>query len=197
MSHSDNPYNMFKEWYAYASSQKDSDDATAMSLATADGEGFPDVRMVLLKGWDERGFVFYTNLGSAKAVQLRENPRAALCFHWEGLGRQIRIRGIVTPVSDAEADEYFASRPRESRIGAYASKQSQPLEDPIALEKRVAYFAARFAVGHIPRPEFWSGFRLTPLYMEFWEKKPFRLHSRIVFKRESADTLWNTERLYP
>jgi pyridoxamine 5'-phosphate oxidase len=191
------PFAIFKDWFKNAEENKNADDASAMALATADADGYPDVRMVLLKGFDENGFVFYTNLGSAKAAQLKENPRASLCFHWEGLGRQIRIRGNIEPVSNAEADEYFAHRPRESRIGAYASKQSQKLEDSFALEKRVAYFTARFAVGNIPRPEFWSGFRLIPVYIEFWEKKPFRLHHRFVFKRTSSQSAWETMTLYP
>ena len=192
----EDPIALFHEWMEMARA-KEPEDANAMALATADGDGLPDVRMVLLKGADERGFVFYTNLESAKGLELKENPQAALCFHWKSLRRQIRVRGTVTPVSEEEADAYFASRAKDSQIGAWASKQSRPLEGRFELEKQVAVFAAKFGLGKVPRPPHWSGFRVTPSRIEFWRDRPFRLHDRLVFKRESASAPWHTERLYP
>jgi pyridoxamine 5'-phosphate oxidase len=168
-----------------------------MCLATATPDGRPSARMVLLKGVDARGFVFYTNLESRKGAELSANPYAALCFHWKTLTRSVRIEGRVEPVSAEEADAYFASRPRGSRIGAWASKQSRPLESRLALEKRVAEFGLKFAVGEIPRPPFWSGFRLVPVRIEFWRDMPFRLHERLLFSREGPDAPWRTEMLYP
>jgi pyridoxamine 5'-phosphate oxidase len=158
--------------------------------------------MVLLKGIDERGFVFYTNLESRKGVQLGQNPNAALCFHWKSLKRQVRVEGPVEVVSDAEADEYYHSRPRGSQIGAWASRQSRPLEGRWELEKRVAEFTAKHAIGTIPRPPHWSGFRVLPNRIEFWHDRPFRLHDRVVFHRASPlgggpDEEWTTERLFP
>lgn len=170
-------------------------DANAMALATATADGVPSVRMVLLKGVDASGFTFYTNLGSRKAAELVANPRAALCIHWKSLKRQIRIEGTVEPVDAAEADAYFATRARLSQIGAWASKQSQPMKGRFELEARVARFTARFHVGTVPRPEFWSGFRLVPQHIEFWEEQPFRLHDRVVYHRDGDG--WTTERLYP
>ena len=190
------PFDLFAQWFAEARAQEQND-PEAMALATVDGEGAPDVRMVLLKAADARGFVFYTNLDSAKGRELAASARAALNFHWKSLRRQVRIRGPAELVSDAEADAYFASRPRDSRIGAWASKQSRPLETPLALEKAVATFAARFALGEVPRPPQWSGFRILPLQMEFWRDRPFRLHERIVFRRDAIDDDWRKERLYP
>ncbi|WP_421785938.1 pyridoxamine 5'-phosphate oxidase [Hyphobacterium sp.] len=189
-----NPYALFGDWLADAKA-KEINDPNAMALATADTDGLPDVRMVLLKGFDENGFVFYTNLDSAKGRQLADNPKAALCFHWKSLRRQVRIRGTVSPVDPDEADAYFASRARDSRIGAWASKQSRPLESRFALEKAVAREAAKFGLGAVPRPDFWSGFRLNPLHFEFWRDRPFRLHDRLVFERGEAG--WATQRLYP
>jgi pyridoxamine 5'-phosphate oxidase len=157
----------------------------------------PNVRMVLLKAYDEQGFVFYTNCESSKGAELMTAPRAALCFHWKSLRRQVRLRGFVEQVSDAEADAYFATRPRDSRIGAWASKQSRPLESRFALEKAIAKFAARFALGEVPRPPFWSGFRILPLSIEFWQDRPFRLHDRLLFTRDSMREPWSTSRLYP
>ncbi len=167
-----------------------------MSLATVDANGMPSVRMVLLKHADAEGFVFYTNLGSQKAHELAINPQAALCFHWKSLQRQVRVQGQAQPVSDAEADAYFASRARDSRIGAWASKQSQPMQGRFELEKRVAEKALRFNIGAIPRPEFWSGFRVVPSVIEFWEAKPFRLHDRTRYVL-SADQTWQGTPLFP
>lgn len=167
----------------------------ACALATADADGAPSVRMVLLKDVDARGFVFYTNLASVKAHQLEENPRAALNFHWKSLKRQVCVLGSVTRVSDEDADAYFASRPRESQIGAWASKQSQPLMERLELERRVAKYALKFGIGKVPRPPFWSGYRLAPNTIEFWEDKRFRLHERLLFRRE-GDT-WRGTWLYP
>ena len=191
-----NPFQLFDEWMEMAK-RSEPDDATAMALATADASGFPDVRMVLLKEAGPEGFVFYTNLESIKGQELAENPRAALCFHWKSLKRQIRIRGDITPVSDAEADAYFASRAKDSQIGAWASKQSRPMKGRFELEKQVARFAAKYALKKVDRPPFWSGFRLTPKHIEFWRDRPFRLHDRLVFSRDNVKTTWQTERLFP
>jgi len=166
-----------------------------MALATVDADGMPNVRTVLLKGYDRIGFVFYTNYESAKGRELLANPKAALNFHWKSLGRQVRVRGAVVPVSAAEADAYFASRPRGSRIGAWASQQSRPLESRFALEKAVAAYTAKFAIGEIPRPGHWSGFRLAPREIEFWSAATFRLHDRVLFRR--AGEGWEKTRLYP
>jgi len=185
----------FQQWLDEAS-EVEPNDPNAMSLATADTTGMPSVRMVLLKHADADGFVFYTNLGSQKARELIANPQAALCFHWKSLQRQVRIQGTVTSVSDAEADAYFASRARDSRIGAWASKQSQPMEGRFALERRVAEKALRFAVGDIPRPSFWSGFRIHPTVIEFWRAGAFRLHDRTRFVRGNADQ-WTGSPLFP
>ena len=170
---------------------------TAMALATADARGRPSVRMVLLKGLDDEGFVFYTNLGSRKASELKQNPFAALCFHWQPLEVQVRVEGRIEQVSDREADEYFASRPRGSQIGAWASSQSQRLERFEALEARVAEVESRFAEDTVTRPPFWSGFRLIPEVIEFWSGRPSRLHEREVFLRDPATGEWRTELLYP
>jgi pyridoxamine 5'-phosphate oxidase len=195
------PFTLFEAWLGEAS-DKEINDPNAMALATVDAAGLPNVRMVLLKGVDgpgenPRGFVFYTNLESAKGAELKANPRAALLFHWKSIERQVRARGPIVPVSSAEADAYFATRPRLSRIGAWASDQSRPLESRFALEKRVAAFTAKFALGDVPRPTHWSGFRLLPLEIEFWTSRPFRLHDRLVFRRSAPSEFWHKVRLFP
>ena len=157
----------------------------------------PSCRMVLLKGHDAGGFVFYTNYESRKGRQLLETPKAALLFHWKSLRRQVRVEGTVAPVSDEEADAYFASRPKQSQIGAWASQQSRPLKGRFELEKRVATFTAKYAVSQVPRPAYWSGFRLTPRLIEFWQDGAFRLHDRLVYSRSADGEAWSTERLYP
>jgi len=190
----DDPFTLFRQWLAEAE-KSEPGDPNAMALATADADGRPSVRMVLLKGIDERGFVFYTNLGSRKGRQLAVNPRAGLCFHWKSLRRQVNVEGPVSAVDAAEADAYFASRDRMSQIGAWASQQSRPLAGRFDLESRVAQFTARFHVGAVPRPEFWSGFRVAPERVEFWEDRPFRLHNRLLFQR--VDGGWRTQTLFP
>lgn len=190
------PFILFAEWLREAA-EVEINDPTAMSLATVDADGLPDVRMVLLKGFDEAGFVFYTNLESQKGAELASNPAAAFCMHWKSLRRQIRVRGPVVPVSEEEADDYYASRPRQSRIGAWASKQSRALESRFALEKAVAKYAAKYPIGDIPRPDHWSGFRIVPVYIEFWKDGAFRLHDRVAFRRQSDDADWNKTRMYP
>jgi pyridoxamine 5'-phosphate oxidase len=190
----DEPLRLFAAWLEDAT-RSEPNDPTATALATVDADGMPNVRMVLLKGFDEQGFVFYTNFESAKGTEILASMKAAMCFHWKSLRRQVRIRGPVEQVSDAEADEYFASRPRGSRIGAWASRQSRPLESRFALEKAVAEYTARYPLGAIPRPDHWSGFRIVPSSFEFWHDRPFRLHDRVTFTREGGG--WKKARLYP
>jgi len=197
----DEPFALFAQWLGEAEGHEPND-PNAMALATVDRDGLPNVRMVLLKGVDaadatQRGFVFYTNLESAKGRELLAAQKAALCFHWKSLRRQVRVRGLVSSVSDAEADAYFASRARGSRLGAWASAQSRPLESRFALEKAVATVTARYPIGEIPRPPHWSGFRIAPLEIEFWHDRPFRLHDRLVFRRADPGTPWEKVRLYP
>jgi pyridoxamine 5'-phosphate oxidase len=190
------PLALFGRWFKEAC-EKEPNDPNGMALATADGSGFPDVRMVLLKGFDAQGFVFYTNAESAKGRQLQANARAAVCFHWKSLRRQVRARGVVDFVSDAEADAYFQSRDRGARLGAWASEQSRALPDRLALEKRIGEFALKFGLGEVPRPPHWRGYRLVPLSIEFWRDRPFRLHDRLVFAREAPNAPWAKSRLYP
>lgn len=188
------PLPRFLAWLADARARK-LPEPTAMALATVSADGAPSVRMVLLKHADAAGFVFYTNLESPKAADLRARPEAELCFYWNPPGRQVRIHGAVTPVSDAEADAYFASRPYLSRVGAWASEQSRPLPHALTLPKRVAEFTLRFATS-VPRPPHWSGFRLAPTSVEFWEEKPYRLHERVVHRRAAGGS-WSATPLYP
>ncbi len=190
----DDPFDEFTIWFEQASAQE-SADPDAVALATSSSDGRPAVRMVLVRGYDTRGFVFYTNLGSRKAHELKVVPYGAMCFHWKSTTRQIRIEGEVVQVDEAEADAYFESRPRESQIGAWASKQSQALEGRLTLERRVAKYAASFGIGKVPRPAFWSGFRLIPDSFEFWDKRPFRLHERTLYTRVSDG--WVLKKLYP
>ena len=195
------PFTLFETWFGEAQ-KHEINDANAMAVATVDETGMPNLRMVLLKGLDPaahaaRGFVFYTNFESAKGRELLASRKAALLFHWKSLRRQVRVRGAVTVVDDAEADAYFASRPRGSRLGAWASQQSRALESRFALEKAVAYYTAKHPLGEIPRPPHWSGFRVTPVEMEFWHDRPFRLHERVVFRRSGPADGWHHTRLYP
>ncbi len=189
------PFALFRAWLADAEGSE-VNDPNAMAIATVDADGLPNVRMVLLKGLDERGFVFYTNTQSAKGEELASRPRAASCFHWKSLLRQVRVRGLVERVSEAEADAYYASRPRGSRIGAWASLQSRPLESRKVLEDSVARLDAQFS-GDVPRPAHWSGFRICPLEIEFWSDRHFRLHDRFVFRRARLEDGWDKSRLYP
>lgn len=189
------PFRLFATWLDDAT-KSEINDPNGVAVATVDEDGLPDVRMVLLKGFDEQGFVFYTNFESAKGREILSSMKAAMCFHWKSLRRQVRVRGPVEIVTDEEADAYYATRPRGSRIGAWASKQSRPLESRFALEKAVAEYTAKYAIGEIPRPKYWSGFRIVPQYIEFWHDRPFRLHDRVVFTR-NADGGWGKERLYP
>lgn len=189
------PIRLFGAWLADAE-KSEMNDPTAMALATVDPSGMPNVRMVLLKEFSEAGFVFYTNFESTKGREILAAKKAALCFHWKSLRRQVRVRGNIEEVSDAEADAYYRSRPRGSRIGAWASKQSRPLESRFALEKAVAEYTAKHAIGDIPRPDYWSGFRLVPVSIEFWHDRPFRLHDRVMFTR-AGDGSWEKTRLYP
>lgn len=191
---SETPIMLFGEWLTDAT-KSELNDPNALALATVDASGMPDVRMVLLKGYDERGFVFYTNFESVKGTEILSSMKAAMGFHWKTLRRQVRIRGNVEIVSDAEADEYYASRARGSRIGAWASKQSRPLESRFALEKAVAVVTAKYPIGDIPRPPHWSGFRIVPTEIEFWHDGAFRLHDRVKFVRDGEG--WTKTRLYP
>ncbi|WP_341988520.1 pyridoxamine 5'-phosphate oxidase [Azorhizobium sp. AG788] len=190
------PFRLFSEWLAEAKASE-INDPNAMTLATVDADGMPDARMVLLNGFDARGFTFFTNGESNKGRELAAVPKAALVFHWKSLRRQVRVRGPVEQVSAEEADAYFATRPRLSQIGAWASQQSRPLEGRFALEAAVASTTARFGVSTVPRPPHWNGYRIKPVAVEFWHDRPFRLHDRVVFTRPAADAAWDKTRLYP
>jgi pyridoxamine 5'-phosphate oxidase len=190
------PFRQFEAWYAEAE-KAEPNDPNGMALATVGADGMPSVRMVLLKGHDEQGFVFYTNYESRKGQQILGSMKAALLFHWKSLRRQVRVEGEVERVTDAEADAYFHSRPKASQIGAWASQQSRPLKGRFELEARVAQFTAKHAIGQVPRPPYWSGFRVKPRLIEFWEDRPFRLHDRTVYSRNAAGDGWTTEKLFP
>lgn len=194
-AYTQNPFEMFGAWFAEASAHPSIAEANAMCLATATPQGLPSARMVLMKEWDAQGFVFFTNLESRKGQEISANPHAALCFYWESLSKQVRIEGTLAPVSAEEADAYFHSRPLKSRIGAWTSKQSRPLENRAALLAEVAKHTAKFVTDDVPRPPFWSGFRLTPQRMEFWQKGEFRIHDRHSFTREGES--WRHTLLYP
>lgn len=189
----DEPLALFGRWFAEASASEEL--AEAMTLATVGPDGTPSARLVLLKDFDARGFVFYTNFDSRKSTELLGNPQAALCFLWKSLRRQVRIEGTSLRVAEAEADAYFAGRPRDSQIGAWASEQSRALASRDALERRVRHFQHRFAESAVPRPPHWSGFRVVPERIEFWQERPFRLHDRWLFSRDGER--WRRQRLYP
>lgn len=195
-SGAEDPMDLFGRWFAEARTSE-LNDPEALALSTADAQGHPDVRMVLLKQFDRDGFIFYTNFDSAKGRQLAENPHAAACFHWKSLRRQVRVRGPVAKVSDAEADAYFASRPKDSQIGAWASQQSRIMEGRFALEKEIARYAAKYALSSVPRPPYWSGYRIGPLSIEFWRDRPFRLHERTVYRRDELTRPWTVVHLFP
>jgi len=190
------PLPVFDSWLAEAE-KTEPNDPNAVAVATVDADGLPNVRMVLLKGLSEDGFVFYTNFESVKGRELTANAKAAMCFHWKSLHRQVRVRGPVAPVSDAEADAYFASRARESRIGAWASQQSRPVNSRAELEKTVEEMTEKFDGQDVPRPPHWSGWRLAPLSIEFWQDGDFRLHDRLIYHREAVTAPWETKRVYP
>ena len=192
----DDPFALFKHWMAEAEASEPND-PNAMALATVGEGGIPNVRMVLLKGADANGFVFYSNTDSIKGGELKSNPNVALNFHWKSLRKAVRVQGLVAQVSDAEADAYFATRPKDSQIGAWASPQSRPMEGRFVFEKALAEYGVKYALTRVPRPPYWTGWRITPLRIEFWRDRPFRLHDRLVYQRDSADGRWRTERLFP
>ena len=190
------PMALFAQWLADAA-KSEINEPEAMALATVDVHARANVRMVLLKAADARGFVFYTNIESAKGQELASHASAALCFHWKSIRRQVRARGTVARVSDEEADAYFATRPKDSQIGAWASAQSRRMDARFAFEREIAKYAGKYALSKVPRPPHWSGYRITPLEIEFWRDRPFRLHDRLVYRRDSPETAWRTERLFP
>jgi pyridoxamine 5'-phosphate oxidase len=190
------PFVLFRSWMEEAQANEPND-PNAMSLATAAEGGMPNVRMVLLKGVDAKGFVFYSNADSIKGSELAANPHAAINFHWKSLRKAVRAQGLVSKVSDAEADDYFATRPKDSQIGAWASPQSRPMEGRWVFEKALAEYGLRYALTKVPRPPYWVGWRITPLRIEFWRDRPFRLHDRLVYRRDQEAMPWHTERLFP
>ena len=190
------PFALFQSWMKEAEGAEPND-ANAMALATVGEGGRPNVRMVLLKGADANGFVFYSNAQSAKGGELAANPQAAINFHWKSLRKAVRAQGAIAQVSDAEADAYFATRPKDSQIGAWASPQSRPMEGRFVFEKAIAEYALKYALTKVPRPPYWTGWRITPLRFEFWRDRPFRLHDRLVYVRDEAAAPWHSERLFP
>jgi pyridoxamine 5'-phosphate oxidase len=192
----DDPFILFKSWMTQAEASEPND-ANAMALATVGEGGIPNVRMVLLKGVDANGFVFYSNADSIKGGELKQNSNAAINFHWKSLRKAVRVQGTVAQVSDAEADAYFATRPKDSQIGAWASPQSRPMEGRWVFEKAIAQYALKYGLTTVPRPPHWTGWRITPQRIEFWRDRPFRLHDRLVYARADAASAWTTERLFP
>jgi len=190
------PFALFQSWLKEAETTEPSD-PNAMALATTAADGMPNVRMVLLKGVDESGFVFYSNAESIKGAELAANPKAAINFHWKTLRKAVRAQGTIVRVSDAEADAYFATRPKDSQIGAWASPQSRVMEGRFVFEKKLAEYGIKYALTKVPRPPYWTGWRITPLRIEFWRDRPFRLHDRLVYLRDDASSSWRTERLFP
>jgi pyridoxamine 5'-phosphate oxidase len=193
---SDDPFTLFKNWMTEAEASEPND-PNAMALSTVGKDGIPNVRMVLLKDVDARGFVFYSNSESTKGAELAENPHAAINFHWKSLRKAVRAQGTVAQVSDAEADSYFATRPKDSQIGAWASPQSRRMEGRWVFEKALAEYGIKYALTKVPRPSYWTGWRIAPLRIEFWRDRLFRLHDRLVYVRDAADEPWRTERLFP